>query len=93
MGFAFHVPPDITSGAFFRRDWERWLRGLRHRTSVRYTGDRIGGSNPSPLRHPVNLAAAAMRFRSIQLSSRAEGLTRSRRVAWRDVKVGRANST
>ena len=31
--------------------------------------------------------------RAIQLSSRAEGLTRSRRVPWRDVKVGRANST
>ena len=28
-----------------------------------------------------------------QLSSRAEGLTRSRRVPWRDVKVGRANRT
>jgi transposase len=31
--------------------------------------------------------------RAIQLSSRTEGLTRSRRVPWRDVKVGRANST
>jgi hypothetical protein len=30
---------------------ERWLSGLRQRISVRYTGDRIGGSNPSPLRH------------------------------------------
>ena len=31
--------------------------------------------------------------RAVQLSGLAEGLTRSRRVSWRDVKVGRANST
>ena len=31
--------------------------------------------------------------RAVQLSGLAEGLTRSRRVPWRDVKVGRANST
>jgi hypothetical protein len=32
-------------------DMEGWLSGLRQRISVRYTGNRIGGSNPSSLRH------------------------------------------
>jgi hypothetical protein len=27
---------------------EGWLSGLRQRMHVRYTGNRIGGSNPSP---------------------------------------------
>ena len=56
-------------------------------------------------RRPTKLAAIALANklarglgndgygRAVQLSGLAEGLTRSRRLPWRDVKVGRANST
>ena len=42
---------------------EGWLSGLKHCIAwyphlVRYTGDRIGGSNPSPLRQFLWRAAS-----------------------------------
>ena len=39
------------AGYLFLVTPEGWPSGLRQRMYVRYTGNRIGGSNPSPLRH------------------------------------------
>jgi hypothetical protein len=62
------------------------------RSIVGKTADEGRGHRARQQARPNGLGHDGYR-RAIQLSSRAEGLTRSRRVPWRDVKVGRANST
>lgn len=73
---------------------ERWLSGLRHRT--RYTGNRVGGSNPSPLRHtcmPLLAARLACRLVPIGLALRRHWLRRDTTAAIRQSPVRSARST
>jgi transposase len=69
-----------------------WVAALLGRSIVGKAADQSRRHCASQQARPNGLGYDGHR-RAIQLSRRAEGLTRSRRVPWRDVKVGRANST